>query len=214
MLSLTDAIVALRRDDVLDEVRRRVEAGDAPLGIIEQCRAGMVSVGDRHAAGEFFLAELVLAGEIFKAAFAILDPFLTRSGSRLTGERATVVIATPQGDIHDLGKDMVAMMLRAYGFEVHDLGVDVEPRSIVDTVREVHPQFVALSVLLTTAIGPMKQVADLLAEEGLRRECKLLIGGGVTTPMVKQHVGADLQTTNVMEGVQYCLSMAAEASRV
>ena len=214
MLSLTDAIVALRRDDVLDEVRRRVEAGDAPLDIIEQCRAGMVSVGDRHAAGEFFLAELVLAGEIFKAAFAILDPFLTRSGSRLTGERATVVIATPQGDIHDLGKDMVAMMLRAYGFEVHDLGVDVEPRSIVDTVREVHPQFVALSVLLTTAIGPMKQVADLLAEEGLRRECKLLIGGGVTTPMVKQHVGADLQTTNVMEGVQYCLSMAAEASRV
>ena len=208
MLNLGNAIIALRRDEVLSEVKRRVEEGDDPLEIIEQCRDAMVVVGDRFETGEFFLSELVLAGEIFKAAVAVLDPFLTGASTAVGHKRGRVVIATPRGDIHDLGKDMVAMMLAAYGFEVHDLGVDVDPTMIVDKVRDVHAQFVGLSALLTTAIAPMKQVADMLTKEGLRGDCRLLIGGGVTTSFVKEYVGADFQTTNVMEGVQYCLSAA------
>lgn len=206
-MNLAEAIVALRRDDVLEEVHQRVEQGESTLDIIGECRGGMVTVGDRFASGEFFLAELVLAGEIFKAVVAELDPQVSTSVEE-SRKRGTVLMATPKGDIHDLGKGIVVTMFKAYGFEVHDLGVDVDPGLIVEKVRELRPQFVGLSALLTTALGPMKQAAEALLAEGLRDDCKLMIGGGVTTAFVREYVGADFQTTDVMEGVQYCLSVA------
>jgi dimethylamine corrinoid protein len=200
------AIVELRRDDVLREIEERINAGGDPVAVINECAAGMRTIGDRFGAGDAFLAELILAGQIFADATSLLD-LQRRAGEN--GEQrhhSRVVLATPKGDVHDIGKNILAMMLRTYGFEVHDLGVDVEPRLIVEKVAELQPEFLGLSILLTTAIEPAKRVAHSLSDAGVRAGCKLMIGGGVTTQLAKGYVGADFQTTDVMQGVHYCLS--------
>lgn len=200
---LAMAVVELRRDEALDLVKRRTESGEDPLGILAECQEGMAIVGDRFQKGEYFLAELILSGEIFKEAMACLDPYLAKS--RPPKPVGKVVLATMQGDIHDLGKNILGVLLKAQGFEVHDLGVDVAPAKIVDAVREVQPDFVGFSALITTAFPSMKEAAEMLAEAGLRRGVKLMVGGGVTSPMVKDYIGADFQTLDAAEGVAYCL---------
>lgn len=202
---LSMALVELERDRVAEEVKSRAETGESPIQILEECRRGMTIVGERFQKGDYFLAELMLSGEIFKGAMAILEPYLAKaSPSKPLGK---VVLATLQGDIHDLGKNIVAIMLKAQGFEVHDLGVDVAPGLVVEKVRETAPDFVGFSVLITTAFDSMKQAAAMLREAGLREQFKLMIGGGVTTPAVRDYVGADFQTTDATEGVAYCIDV-------
>ena len=200
---LSMAIVELKRDEVLDAVRKRTQRGEDSVRIIEECRRGMEIVGERYTKGEFFLSELILSGEIFKKAFAILEPYLTQSGP--AKPIAKVVIATMKGDIHDVGKSIVVTLLRARGFETHDLGVDLEPKRLIEKVKEIRPEFVGLSCLMTTALETMKQAAEILRAEGLRQQLKLVIGGGVTTPGVRDYLDADFQTVDAMEGVNYCL---------
>ena len=199
------ALVELERDRVAEEVKSRAETGESPIQILEECRRGMTIVGDRFQKGEYFLAELMLSAEIFKGAMAILEPYLaSASESEPLGK---VVLATLQGDIHDMGKNILAIMLKAQGFEVHDLGVDVAPGLVVEKVRETRPDFVGFSVLITTAFDSMKQAAAMLREAGFREQFKLMIGGGVTTSVVKDYVGADFQTTDATEGVAYCIDV-------
>jgi methylmalonyl-CoA mutase cobalamin-binding domain/chain len=200
---LATGLVELKRDEVLDGVRGRVDKGEDPLQILEECRQGMTMVGDRFQAGEFYLAEMMLAAEIFKGVVSILNPHMEKV--RPPKPVGKVVLATLKGDIHDLGKDIVATLLRAQGFEVHDLGVDVEPGRMVEKVKEVKPEFVGFSALITSAYPAMKEGSELLVESGLRDRVKLMVGGGVTTPMVKDYIGADFQTRDAMEGVAYCL---------
>jgi len=202
---LVAALVKLERDEVLGMVTQRIEAGEDPLGILEDCRQGMTAVGDLFQQGDYFLAELLLSAEIFKGAVAILQPHLAKSHSSQL--RAKVVLATLKGDIHDLGKNILATLLQAQGFEVHDLGVDVPPPLVLEKVKEIRPEFVGFSALITTAFASMKEAADLLQQAGLRNGLKLMIGGGVTTPIVKDYVGADFQTLDAMEGVNYCLNV-------
>ena len=201
--ALAMALVELKRDEVLEAVKDKAESGDDPLKILEECRRGMTIVGDRFQSGEFYLAEMMLAAEIFKGVVSILDPHMEKV--RPPKPLGKVVLATLKGDIHDLGKDIVATLLRARGFEVHDLGVDVLPAVVLDKVKEVNPDFVGFSALITSAFASMKEASELLVESGLREKCKLMVGGGVTTPTVKEHIGADFQTLDAMEGVNYCL---------
>ena len=200
---LAMALVELKRDEVLETVKEKAERGDDPLGLLEECRRGMTIVGDRFQSGEFYLAEMMLAAEIFKGVVSILNPHMEKV--RPPKPLGKVVLATLKGDIHDLGKDIVATLLRARGFEVHDLGVDVLPAVVLDKVKEVNPDFVGFSALITSAFASMKEASELLVESGLREKCKLMVGGGVTTPTVKEHIGADFQTLDAMEGVNYCL---------
>jgi len=202
---LAMAIVELKRDKALDVVEGRAKKDEDPLRILEECRRGMTIVGDRFRKGEYFLAELMLSAEIFKGVVAILDPYLAKV--RPPKPLGKVVVATLKGDIHDLGKNIVATLLRAQGFDVCDLGVDVDPALVVEKVKEVKPEFVGFSVLMTTAFAAMKQAADMLEEAGLRDQIKLMVGGGVTTPMVKEYIGADLQTLDATEGVAYCMKV-------
>lgn len=202
---LSMALVELKRDEAVEMVRSKIDGGEDPLQILEECRRGMTIVGERFQKGEYFLAELMLSGEIFKGAMAILEPYLGKV--RSPKPLGKVVLATLQGDIHDLGKNIVAIMLKAQGFEVHDLGVDVAPGLVVEKVRETAPDFVGFSALITTSFDSMKQAAEMLHEAGLREQFKLMIGGGVTTPVVKDHVGADFQTTDATEGVAYCIDV-------
>ena len=202
---LSTALVELKRDKAVEMVRSKIDGGEDPLQILEECRRGMTIVGDRFQKGEYFLAELMLSAEIFKGAVAILEPYLaSASESELLGK---VVLATMKGDIHDLGKNILATLLKSQGFEVHDLGVDVAPSLVVDKVRETRPDFVGFSVLITTAFESMKEAAAMLREAGLRERLKLMIGGGVTTPAVRDYIGADFQTTDATEGVAYCIDV-------
>ncbi len=200
---LAMALVELKRDDVLETVKEKAERGDDPLGLLEECRRGMTIVGDRFQSGEFYLAEMMLAAEIFKGVVSILNPHMEKV--RPPKPLGKVVLATLKGDIHDLGKDIVATLLRARGFEVHDLGVDVLPAVVLAKVKEVNPEFVGFSALITSTFASMKEASELLVESGLRGKLKLMVGGGVTTPTVKEHIGADFQTLDAMEGVSYCL---------
>lgn len=148
-------LVELRQDDVLDEVRTRVGKGENPLQVLEECRRGMTIVRDRFQKGEYFLAELMLSEEIFKKAMAIMEPHLEKA--RPPEPTGKVVLATLKGDVHDLGKDILATLLKVHGFEVYDLGVDVEPAVIVEKVREVRPDAVGFSALITTTFAHMKE---------------------------------------------------------
>ncbi len=203
---LSMAILELAHDDVPEMIGRRLEAGEDPLAILAECREGMTRVGQRFQDGDYYLAELLLSAEIFKAAVAQIEPHLPATAhDRPAG---TVVLATMRGDIHDLGKNILATLLRAHAFVVHDLGVNVEPAVLVDKVREVRPDFVGFSVLITTAFPSMQEARRLLEEAGLRDSLHLMIGGGVTTPELKKWLGADFQSLDASEGVAWCIERA------
>lgn len=202
---LSMALVELKRDEVLEEVKRRAKANEDPSEILKECQRGMNLVGDRFQTGEYFLAELMLAAEIFNNALAILEPYMAKSRAPTVLGKA--VVATLKGDIHDLGKNIFATVLNSQGFEVYDLGVDVAPNVLVEKVKEIRPEFVGFSILMTPTIKIMRETARILEKMGLRQNSKLMIGGGVTTPAVAEYVGADFQTTNAWEGVTYCMKV-------
>ncbi len=202
---LTTYVIELRRDDAVEAVKSKLEKGEDPISILDECRKGMTIVGERFQAGDYYLAELMLSAEVFKSAVAILDPHL--AGARSAQSLGKVMLATPKGDIHDLGKNIVATLLKAHGFEVHDLGVDVLPEVIVEKAREIEPEFVGFSALITVAFDSMKEAATMFEEAGIRNKFKLMVGGGVTTPEVKDYIGADFQTIDATEGVAYCMKV-------
>ena len=204
-INLAGAVERLEKDVVLQEVEKRIEAGDEVLQILEECRKGMTIVGDKFQAGEAYLAELMLSGEIFKGVLNILKPHMNQEDSN--GKKGTVVMATLQGDIHDLGKDIVVTLLKARGFKVHNLGINVPIDTLVDKVKAIKPDFVGFSSLLTTNIKVMKQAVDALVENDLREGLKVMIGGGITTEQSRAYVGADFQTLDANDGVNYCVSM-------
>ncbi len=205
---LSTAIVELDKDAVPAIVTRRLEAGDDPLEILEACRQGMTIVGERFREGDYFLAELIISAELFKDAVALLDPHLAKV-TQAAGN-GKVVLATMRGDIHDLGKNIFTTLLRVHSFDVHDLGVNVEPEELVEKVREIAPDFVGFSSLITTSFASTKQAVEMLEKAGLRAGVKIMLGGGVTTPGLKDHLGADFQTLDAAAGVEYCLEQAAE----
>jgi corrinoid protein of di/trimethylamine methyltransferase len=192
-------IAEVEEDEALEEVRKALEDGADPLGLVESLRDGMTVVGDRFEAKEYFLPDLILAAEIFKEAIALIEPHL--QGAE-TATKGTVVIGTVQGDIHDIGKNIVATMLKCNGYDVHDLGVDVPPQAYVDKAKETRASLVALSGLLTLAFDSMKNTVDALAEAGLRGNLKVIIGGGPVNEKVLEYSGADALGKDPAEAVR------------
>ncbi|SHJ78034.1 Methanogenic corrinoid protein MtbC1 [Dethiosulfatibacter aminovorans DSM 17477] len=203
MLSnLAQDLVELKKDEVLTAVNKAVEANADPMDIIQEGQRGMGIVGEKFETGEFFLAQLMLSAQIFQDIIAIVEPLLLSDENReFMGK---VVFATPQGDIHDIGKNIVSVMLKAHGYEVHDLGVDVSKEKIIEKVKEVKPDFVCFSCLLTTAFESMKNTINALEVEGLLKDLKVLIGGGVTSEQTRDYVNADFQSIEVMDTIGYC----------
>lgn len=205
---LATGFVELKKHEVLETIKARIERGEDVLDLLDDARRGMTAVGDQFQEGTLYLAEMMLAAEIFKEVVAMLKPHLDLA--RPPEPLGTVVLATPKGDIHDLGKGILATLLQGQGFDVFDLGVDVHPSLIIEKVREVKPDFVGFSALITTAFAGMKQTTEIFEKEDLRDTFKLMVGGGVTSPMLKDHIGADFQTTDAMEGIAYCLKVMEE----
>jgi len=203
-VDLAAALIELKRDEVLREVEARATSGAEPLVILDELRSGMTQVGERFQEGEYFLSELMLSADLFEKSVNILNPYLEKR--RPAEAIGSVLLATPQGDVHDLGKNILATLLRAQGFDVYDLGVDVPPAVIFEKVKEVRPDLVGFSALITTSFDQMKKTNDMFSEAGLRDGFKLMVGGAVTTDKVKEYVGADFQTIDAVEGLRYCMA--------
>jgi methylmalonyl-CoA mutase cobalamin-binding domain/chain len=200
---LVNGIVELKKNEVIETVKQLIEDGEDPQKILEDCRLGMTTVGDRFQQGDYYLAELMLSADIFKDAISLLDPLLTQSGS--ADNAGKVLVATLKGDIHDLGKDIFATLLKAQGFDVYNMGVDVPPNEVLDKTKEIRPDFIGFSALITPTFERMKETIEMLESQGLRKDIKVLIGGGITTPAISDYVGADFQTIDAMSGVEYCM---------
>ena len=179
-----------------------LRAGIDPLDAIEQgFKPGMDVVGDGFAKGELFIPDLMMSGEAMKVGIATLEPELMKRKQerRVLGK---VVIGTVQGDIHEIGKTLVATMLTANGFEVHDLGVDVSAQKFLDKVREVNADVLGMSALLTTTILNQETVILTLKEAGLRDQVKVVVGGVPTSPEWAEEIGADGYAENATEAVE------------
>ena len=191
LAQLTESVVSAQQQTALDLTRRALAAGLEPLTIIDKgLTPGMRIVGDKFACGDYFIPHLVLAGRTMKGAMALLEPELRRR--RETASRAgTAVIGTVKGDIHEIGKSLVGIMLTASGFEVHDLGVDVPVEAFVSKVKETGADLVGLSALLTTTMVVQRRVIEALEHAGLRRQVRVIVGGAPVKAAWAEEIGAD-----------------------
>jgi 5-methyltetrahydrofolate--homocysteine methyltransferase len=195
--SLAKAITELEEEQVAALVKERLENGTAPLEIVNALQEGMSEVGKRFESGEYFLGELVMCGEIMKDAMDVLEPHL---GGASGEHKGTIVIGTVKGDIHDLGKNIVVMLLKGAGYNVIDLGVDVPKEKFVEAIKESKAPLCAMSVLLTGCQESMKEAVEAIRAEGL--DTKVLIGGNYVDESVKGYVGADYVGTLASDGVK------------
>jgi methanogenic corrinoid protein MtbC1 len=161
----------------------------------------MAVVGERFQKGEYYISELIFSGEIFKGVAQLLEPRLATTAG---APRGTVVIGTVKGDVHDIGKDLVVLLLKAANYRVHDLGVDVSPQRFVEALRETGARVLALSALLTTAFDPMKETVRAVESAGLRSRVKIMIGGGPVNEQVRVFTGADAWGADAYAAVDLC----------
>ena len=197
---LIDAIADMREDEALEVVREMVESGAQPMAILDDVKAAMDIVGQRFEEGVYFLPELMLAGEMLNEIIEVVKPGLSESAAE---ERlGKVVIGTVEGDIHDIGKDIVSFMLNVHGFEVLDLGVDVPAQKFTEAIKEFQPQVVGLSGFLTLTYDVMKDTIEAIKAAGLRDGVKIMIGGGQMDEQVRVHTGADAYGKNAMTAVK------------
>ena len=195
-----NTLVELDIENIQPVVREALDAGTPPQDIaLKGLGDGMKEIGALFQAEEYYLADLVLAGETMKDAMEILEPMIAGDAAARKGP---VILFTVKGDVHDIGKNLVGTMLTAAGFKVIDLGVDVPANTFVDKIKEVAPEVVGLSGFLTLAFDAMKDTVEAMEEAGLRDKVKIMIGGGAIDSQVLGYVKADAYGKDAMEGVE------------
>ena len=195
---LIDAIIEMREEDALKIAHELLAEGVPPMEILDACREATNIIGKRFETGESFIPELIMAGEMMASITAILKPRMAEEAEEM--KLGKIVIGTVQGDIHDIGKDIVAFMLDLNGFEVTDLGVNVPPANFVEAVKESGAKIVGLSGFLTLAFNPMKDTVAALKAAGLD-DVKVMIGGGQVDEQIRVFTGADAYGDDAMDAV-------------
>lgn len=201
---LAQLVADLEEEAVLELVKQRLETEDDPLQIISECNEGMREVGQRYEQGEYFVAGLIMSGEIFREVVELVQPLIEQQSHRNSSGR--VLVGTVSGDIHDIGKNMFGMLLSCHGFDVIDLGVDVPPDVFAAKVIETKPDIVGLSGLITASFETMKDTIKVIRREAKKHGLSfpILIGGGVIDDQIRQYVDADYWPPNAMAGVRLC----------
>ena len=205
---LIDLMADLKEEETAVRVKELVEAKTDPLEILAAARAAMEIVGKRFETSEYFIPDLVMAGEILTAITAVVKPLLI--GGVEGPKKGRVLIATVEGDIHDIGKDIVVFMLEVSGYEVLDLGIDVPIDTVVEKTREFKPLVVGLSAFLTLTYESMKQTIEALEAAGLRENIKIMIGGGQIDEEIRQYVKADAYGRDAIAAVNFCKQWIGE----
>ena len=204
---LTELIIELEVDDIADAVKEALEAdGKDPFDVLSALTKGMDEVGKRYEEKEYYLTELVLAGETMKEAFVILQPALAAADR--SESKVKIIIATVKGDNHDIGKNILGSLLLSSGFEVIDLGMDVDAQTIVDKVKETGAIIVALSSLLTMTVEQIKVVHEALKSAGLRDGVKLIVGGAPLNMELAKKLGADDFADDAVQGIKNIKELA------
>ncbi len=199
--SLFQSVVEIEEDKAYELVKQLVEDGVDPKEIIEILSKAVEVIGEKFSKKEYFLTELVMAGEIFQNSAKILEPALKKDKIKVES-KGVVVVGTVKGDVHDIGKNIFVTLLQSAGFEVHDLGVDIPPQDFVEKVKETNADVVGYSGLLTVALETMKETTGALKAEGLRDKVKIIIGGLPIDELWMKESGADAFTDNAFEGVK------------
>ena len=190
----------LKEPESLAFVEKSLGQGVDPMDLLEEAKEAMNIVGQRFARDEYFIPDLIFSGEILKSIVKILEPHFKKDEG---GERrGKVIIGTVAGDIHDIGKDLVAFMLDVNGFEVFDLGIDVPVQEFVDAIKDTGSRVVGLSGFLTLAFDSMKETIEAIDKAGLRDTVKIMIGGGQIDEQVRDFTGADAYGRDAMAAVQ------------
>ena len=189
----------LKEQEALTIVRRRMDAGEDPLLILDDSRKALEIVGKRFAENEYFIPDLLYSGEIAKEIAELVKPQLAKAQD--IKRLGKVIIGTVSGDIHDIGKNIVSFMLEVTGFEVYDIGVDQAPESFIDKINETGSGIVGLSGFLTFAFDSMKETIEAVKAAGLRDKVKIMIGGGQMNDDIRKYTGADAYGSDAMAGV-------------
>jgi 5-methyltetrahydrofolate--homocysteine methyltransferase len=198
---ITRSLVECEPDKTEALTKDALEAGTEPLSIInEGLVPGMEIVGQKFQSGEYFLPQMVIAANAMQQAMGLLEPEL-QARKQVSESVGTVVIGTVKGDIHEIGKSLVATMMSAYGFRVHDVGVDVDAETFVDKVKETGANLLGLSALLTTTMTAQREVIQAFEEAGIRDQVKVLVGGAPVTEEWADTIGADGYAEDVMGAV-------------
>ncbi|MGB9791585.1 MAG: corrinoid protein [Thermacetogeniaceae bacterium] len=200
--SVAKAVVDGEPELVVELTENAIKAGIEPLEILNKGLVkGIEIVGERFATGEYFLPDLMLGAKAMEAGMSIIEPLLTSKKRETLGR---VLMGTVEGDLHDIGKNIVIMMLKSSGFEVFDLGVDVPSEKFVNKVKELKPQIVGISALLTTTVGKQREIIEMLQEEGLRDKVKVIIGGAPINQAWADKIGADGYGEDAISAVALC----------
>jgi len=202
---ITEALTKLQEDKVYTIIKEQIEAGISAKELLKECRGAMRVIGELFNSGEYFVAELVYAGEIMRNIMNLLSPYL--KGQEYNKKVGTVVMGTVKGDIHDLGKAIVILSLQANGFEVIDLGVDVPADSFIGAIKNSGAKVVGMSVFLTSCFTSVVKIVNAIKDAGLRDKVKIMVGGAPVTEMVAEETGCDYFGKDAASGAKYALSV-------
>ena len=186
--TVEESLLTFDKSEMQTAVRNALDAGATPSEVVGSIRNGFNEVSERYETGDFFLSELIMAGETGKAALEVLGPHFKTSA---TQDSAKVVLGTVEGDVHDIGKNIVSIILLSSGFTVYDLGVDVKSQDFASKIKETGAQVLGMSALLTTTMLKMGTVIEDLQRSGLRDKVKVVIGGQPITNDFAREIGAD-----------------------
>ena len=202
--ALIHHVSELEEQAVLALVQERLNKGDDPLSIVEECQEGMRRVGEQYEQGRYYLSGLIMAGEIFREVMELAQPVIE---AQISGEESgRVLLGTVEGDIHDIGKNIQGMLLSCHGFTVYDLGVNVPPAEFLAQAKKVRPDIIGLSGLLTSSYDAMRNTITLIRDASVSElsGIPIVIGGTSINEQVCQYVGADYWVVNAMVGVRLC----------
>ena len=210
---LVEWLADMKEDEALALAKTMLlEDGVNPLRVLELCRNAMDMVGKRFEEGDYFLPELVLAGEMLDTIGAIAKPLIKTAPGEAPKKMGKVLIGTVHGDLHDIGKNIVTFMLDINGFEVKDIGIDVPVDTFIAEIEAYRPDVVGLSGFLTLAFDSMKETIESIGKAGLRDRIKIMIGGGQIDETVRAYTGADAFGVNAVEAVALCRSWTGAAA--
>jgi 5-methyltetrahydrofolate--homocysteine methyltransferase len=200
---LVELIAEMEEEDALVLAQEMLDGGVDPLVVLDLCREAMDIVGKRFEEGEYFLPELILAGEVLDQIGAMTKPLINQSPDSPSRKLGRVLIGTVHGDLHDIGKNIVTFMLDINGFEVKDIGIDVPVARFIDEIKAFQPNVVCLSGFLTLAFDSMKETIEAIEAAGMRDKLKIQIGGGQIDETIRAYTGADAFGLNAVDAVTY-----------